>query len=1017
MKPMSLLLSGLLFLSTGQVWAAMPDLTLRQLNHRVYTAIEGAPTNIAALAQTSDGTLWIGSPAGLTRFDGVRFVPYPGPSDEPLPSSNVSALLATPGGGLWIGFRPGGVSLLKDGHVTGFDTSDGLPDGTVSQFALDRDGSIWAAPRLGLAHLEGKRWKKVTGKPQLDTPYGVLIDRNGTLWVATVDGLLARSPGDSIFREVDSRRYSDPAGVLLASSPDGGVWAASSNELLRIDQSTAERSRAVPVRGITSGPLLFDEGGNLWASDADAQGLIRVSSDNLSPVTQSEPAPRQEQLFRSDGWTSGRVMALLVDRERNVWVGTNTGLHRFSRTNVVRDELPPCYRGVFGPPAIVAGDNGTLWMACTEGEAASLNEIRDGAVVSRQDTPIFNLAYRDTEGKVWFAGQSTLAHLENRLVITSSLPPELQGRPVQAMVRDASGGIWISISRRGVFHLAEGKWSAYGNLDALPRVFALVAASDGPFTWLGYTNNRIARVTKGVAQMYEHAEGLDIGNVLAILAKDGEVWVGGELGFARFDGKHFVSIHSASTPFKGISGIVRARDGDFWLNGVSGIARISREEIERVVRDPGHRVKHETFDYLDGVPGTAVQLRPQPSAIETTDGRIWFSLTAGLISIDATRLVRNTLPPPVTIWSLTSGPTRYPNRGQAVKLPVHTTNLQIDYSAGSLTVPERVRFRYKLGGSDREWQEAGTRREALYTNLGPGTYSFLVAASNNDGVWNDTGAAMSFIIPPALHQTMWFYTFCAFLCIAILIASYRARVRQVAAQVRSRLEARLAERERIARDLHDTLLQGMQGLIFKFQAAADRIPQSEPARVMLEQSLDRADQLLGESRDKVKDLRPSARDVADLAQALATEGEQFALLNPALFRVAVEGECLTLHPIVREEGFLIAREALSNAFRHASAEKIEVEIIYDDATFRIVIRDDGRGLDPALLDEQGRSGHFGLIGMRERAKKLGATLEIWSKPRAGTEVDLRVPAGVAYKRLPTTPRQRWWRSRPRVEPQ
>ena len=206
-------------------------------------------------------------------------------------------------------------------------------------------------------------------------------------------------------------------------------------------------------------------------------------------------------------------------------------------------------------------------------------------------------------------------------------------------------------------------------------------------------------------------------------------------------------------------------------------------------------------------------------------------------------------------------------------MPVHTRDVQVEYTANSLTVPERVRFRYKLEGLDRDWQDVGTRREALYTNLGPGRYTFRVIASNNDGVWNDTGASIDFAIAPAFYQTRWFYTLCAVACLGLLFGLYQVRMRQVAAQVRSRLEARLAERERIARELHDTLLQGIQGLIWRFQAATDRIPATEPAKELMERSLDRADQLLAESRDKVKDLRPTATAARDLTASHCGRGQ------------------------------------------------------------------------------------------------------------------------------------------------
>jgi len=284
-----------------------------------------------------------------------------------------------------------------------------------------------------------------------------------------------------------------------------------------------------------------------------------------------------------------------------------------------------------------------------------------------------------------------------------------------------------------------------------------------------------------------------------------------------------------------------------------------------------------------------------------------------------------------------------------------------------------------------------------------------VIAANNDGVWNNVGATLEFAIPPAFYQTKWFYALCALALIAALVFAYRVRVRQVAAHVRDRLEGQLAERERIARDLHDTLLQGMQGLIWRFQAASDRIPPGEPARQLLEQSLDRADKLLEESRDKVKDLRPMSGAVADLAQALAAEGEQLTKLHSAQFRVSVQGAPRDLHPIVREEGFLIGREALANAFNHSAAANIEAEVTYGEHALQIRIRDDGRGISETVLDAGGRPGHFGLLGMRERAKQLGANIEVWSKPGAGTEIDVRVPAEVAYR--PSQAATRGWRFR------
>ena len=1003
MKAVPFLILAMLLSFSGNAWSQSSDLAVGQLTHRIFTAADGAPSDISALAQTTDGTLWIGGRSGLTRFDGVRFVPYPAPGEEPLNGGNVSALAAAPDGGLWIALRVSGIDFLKDGHVTHYGARDGFPGGAVERLAWDRDGTLWAAARLGVAHFHGDRWEKITD-PRLAVTYGVLVDHVGTVWVGTPDRVFARAAGETRFRAVGRSDGSPVWGYLFAEAPDGSVWASNTRSFLRIDQVT-QPDHVVPVRGISGRMMLFDHDGNLWSGDDSRTGLARLSAASVGREVQRELTLSPDEYVRLGQLDSEPVRVLLEDRERNIWVGSYATLHRFSRSNVVRNTTPQCMETFDRAAAFAAGDAGTLWIACGD----HLTEIRDGIAVGRQKTPDLSAAYRDRDGTVWLAGTTVLAHLENGRLVTTALPPKARGRPVQAMLRDSAGTMWVSVVRRTLYRIVDGNWQDKGNLSDLPDAYPIVMTMDeGGVLWFGYLDSRIARVSGEHVQLFDEKQGLQVGNVLSIMAHGGELWVGGDIGLARLSGAGFVSMRSASgNSFKGISGMVTAINDDVWLNGTAGIVHITRAEVERSLRDPSHPVKSETFNYLDGIPGTAVQLRPQPSAIETTEGRIWFSMTGGIVSIDTARLIRNTLPPPVTIWSLTSGSQRYPERGATLQLPVHTTGLQIEYSAGSLTVPERVRFRYKLEGSDRQWQEVGSRREALYTNLGPGHYTFRVTASNNDGVWNNTGASIYFAIAPAFYQTGWFYALCALVGLGLVSVLYRVRMRQVAVQVRSRLEARLSERERIARELHDTLLQGMQGLIWRFQAATDRIPAGEPARQLMEKSLDRADSLLAESRDKVKDLRPSAHDVADLAQALATEGEQFAQLHPAKFRVSVQGAARELHPIVREEGFLICREALANAFQHSRAQTIEAEVTYGDRTLNVRIRDDGHGISTAVLDAGSRPGHFGLTGMRERATKLGGQIEVWSSTGAGTEVDLRIPARVAYRRSRRTSRRRW----------
>jgi signal transduction histidine kinase len=326
-----------------------------------------------------------------------------------------------------------------------------------------------------------------------------------------------------------------------------------------------------------------------------------------------------------------------------------------------------------------------------------------------------------------------------------------------------------------------------------------------------------------------------------------------------------------------------------------------------------------------------------------------------------------------------------------------------------LAIPERVRFRHKLDGQDKDWQEAGTRREAFYTNLGPGSYRFHVMASNGDGLWKEAGTTAGFLIQPAFFQTGWFFSLCVAAGGVFLWMLYILRIRHVTAQVQTRLGERMMERERIARELHDTLLQGFSGLVLKFQAAMKQLPQDLPARQIMESALDRADEVLLEGRTRVRDLRSESIERQDLAAALEDCGEELQHEGAPSLGLVITGTPRPLDPIVYDEVYRIGREALVNAFQHSKASTIEVEITYEPSGFRLRVRDDGCGIHQNVLDH-GRPGHWGLAGIRERAQNIGGKLTIWSHAGAGTELELTIPARLVYKLIPQESRWRkWWK--------
>jgi signal transduction histidine kinase len=443
----------------------------------------------------------------------------------------------------------------------------------------------------------------------------------------------------------------------------------------------------------------------------------------------------------------------------------------------------------------------------------------------------------------------------------------------------------------------------------------------------------------------------------------------------------------------------------WWLYTGCGVVELPDSELQRWWANPEAVVQTHVDDVFDGA-------RPQGgpsfnSAAYTSDGRVWFASGFVLQMVDPSTLSQKALPAQAYIESLVADRQEFkatPN----LKVPPNPRDLQIDYTSPTFLIPQQVNFRYRLDGYERDWHEAGTRRQAFYTDLPPGKYSFRVIASNSDGVWNESAAKMDFSIAPAYYQTNWFRALCACIFLALLWAVYQWRVRQLQRQFDMTLEARVGERTRIARDLHDTLLQSAHGVLLRFQTVSQLLPDRPiEAKEKLDSAIEQTADFITEARDEVQGLRDSTVQSNDLALAINTLGQELrtdsANHRPA-FRVVVEGESRNLHPIIRDEIYKIAAEALRNAFRHSQAQQIEVEIRYDNEQFRLRVRDDGKGIDPAILSGQGSEGHYGLPGMRERATLIGGKLVVWSEVDAGTEVELRVPASAAY---PTAQRRSW----------
>jgi signal transduction histidine kinase/ligand-binding sensor domain-containing protein len=970
--------------------AQEPVQSLSQLYHTAWTTRDGAPSDVMALAQTPDGYLWLGGSAGLYRFDGVRFVPYQPTVGDAKGLVNVMRLLVARDGRLWVGSLSGAVSVIAGDSVRKYNDKDGLPTGSVVALAQDSTGAIWVGTPGGLATFDGGRWRGVGAEPGstdarssgIDEAASIVADRRGQLWIAARFGIFKRSRNGDRF-ELIERKPPQSSGAwdqYLAEAPDGTIWASDRRGLRIVDPVSRKSVSSLLVPPVPDAlRVTIDRTGAIWVALHD--GLRRI-------VPGTQPfIPQHERLSLEQGLSGGEVNAMLEDREGNLWVGTMSGIHRFRRSKLTRAELPP---GTRGPFVLTAGDSGSVWIGPSSDRPmrASTTLQSVPTVQKRVDA-----AYVDREGTVWFGGDSGLWH-STRGGFTRVPLPKLHFVTVQAISGDDSGNIWVSLTRRdsAVYRREKDRWVGKGGQAGLPDGMAVVMTTDDfGRVWMGYYRQHAVAVwSHGAVRTFGEREGLNVGGVLALGARGERMWIGGEYGIAVVAGDRVRPITSKDGPaLRVITGIAEVPNGDVWVHGTSGIARIVAAEVRRAMADTTYHVTAEWLDYRDGLDGTPDV--GSPSVVEASDGRLWFGTQMELASLDPNRILRNPLPPPVAIERLTTGDRSFPI-ANGLTLPVHTRSLRIEFTALSLSMPERVRFRYKLTGSDEGWQESGGRREASYTNLGPGSYQFRVIAANEDGVWNERGATLDFTIAPSFTQTRWFVALWLLALTALAWLVYRVRMRQVAAGLRTRYEAAMSERSRIAQELHDTLLQGFTGITIQLRAI-QRVLGQRPAEgaAALETALTSADVALRDARNSIWDMRAVELQGRDLPEAL--EGAVRSVMAGAsvALEFTVRGDRRPLALLVETTALRIGREAVLNALKHADARNVSVLLEYGTKFLRLQIRDDGRGMHSGVAEAAAAEGHLGIAGMASRAHRAGGTMEIASESGRGTTVQASLP--------------------------
>lgn len=965
-----------------------------QYVHQSWTIRDGAPSAVCAIAQASDGYLWLGTGTGLYRFDGVQFARYKSPSGKHLAPGNVTALLTTKDGGLWIGSYDGGSTYLNGKTLQTYMPRDGFPPGWVVNFAEGPSGDVWAATGQGLGRFDGSRWQLV------DKAWGYTADRadwvtfddDGTLWVAAVNRLLYLPRGAKRFA---ASNVALAPGATLALDGKGTLWV--SDRLhgtrplrgLSAEHPTQDGAEALPVTDRYAAlRMTFDRTGGLWATGLGTGVVMHVAHPELVKAGESVTEPLISDLFEAPATlTSDTAIPVTEDREGNLWVGTGLGVdsYHLGQVGTLRE---------FGlnpkPHVSVATDRaGHLWLS---NEDAVYRLDGDRFVPMLDSGPdILSIAFSGDD-TLWVVGYHDLYRRRDGRLETVPLPDHLYSSRLKFITPGTHGSLWASIDGRGIFRFQDDTWTAWhpgkGHTNENPTAGAV--AADGAM-WFGYPGSEALFVdARGHETSFDAKRGIDVGTVTTISIGRADVLFGGSAGLARARDGVMTTLTDQDFPaFSGITGIVRDAAGNVWVNTGRGVVKFSAQELELAFADPGYRPSSSPLDFRDGIPGIAREGQPVPSMQADDSGRIWVATNQGMHWIDPVKQRRNENAPPVYIKSVVAGGRAYSPDGE-VTLPAGNNALQIDYTALSLTSPSRVNFRYRLAGENKEWVDAGTRRQAYYTNLPPGSYRFSVVASNNDGVWNADGATVAIVISPRFYQTWWFMTLAIVVALATLAILYRNHVRRVARTIRLQADARSDERERIARELHDTLLQAIYGIMLRFEAVMATMSDNDAQKPRIRGALKLANDVIVEGRDRVMDLRANLTSTQRLCSAILDLVGNLEAVSSVAVDKRVHVTDRPLDPGVGDDIVAICREALFNAFRHSQATRISVTISATRRSIRLSITDNGTGMPPQVLDDPTRGGHWGIAGMRERAERIDAHLAITSTS-SGTAIGLEVP--------------------------
>jgi signal transduction histidine kinase/ligand-binding sensor domain-containing protein len=963
---------------------------LSEMYHRSWTVREGAPNNIEDATQGGDGFIWLTTDDGLYRFDGVKFERYRPPNGSQLLSQRLASITSSRDGSIWFSYMAGGVTRITGNKITTFTEKNGLRPGHTGTLAEDLDGRVWVAGSGGMQYIRDDHVTQVSGTHGEGVGYTeqIAIDHDGNLWITPWRrGVFVLRRGTSEFIEVAKDFYygcspAHKAGVLCRIEVGPMVHFTLTDGKITSDPLVVSSSRVYDQ--------LAAKDGTIWmGTERDGVQRFRADSDSLLPSGHSDV----ESFGRAEGLSGRKAFTLFGDREGSVWVATDRGLDQFRPVPFHQVELDTSLE------SLPSSGKGSTFLIGTE----RLVDMTSGVPVpldKNYEIGGIRCIFRSDDGTIWVGGRGLGQYRDGR-IRPIALPEGLQGPApvITDIVEDSEHDVWVAISANGLYRLSSQGWSKRGGYVGLPDVAPLASLRDSRGNvWFGFRKDVLIRSNSGKVNRFDASTGLDIGDIKAIHENAEELWIGGEKGVAvGRDGTFRAVTFAHSQAILGVTGMVFLPEGDLWINSASGIFRISSEQISLGRSNASHALEWTRYDYLDGVNGITLAITV-PSVAVSADGRLYLATNWGLQWVDPRQISTNKLIPPVWITDVRTPQQDFVPDGKVLRLSADPKTLTITYTAPSLLIPERVRFRYRLLGFDNNWTDAGNFRVASYTKIPPGKYTFQVIACNDAGVWSTVGASLAISVAPTIFETIWFKLLLLVLLLALTFVSFKIRLARIHHRIAVQMFEVLSERQRIARDLHDTFLQSVQMIFFKVAIAAKKLPADDPVRPVLEEMMMQSDQIMLDGRRLISNLQAQEESSGSLSMTLRAVINELEAVYPSMqWTVAIEGTDRLLNPFVQQELCVIGREALTNACRHAGADHIWLHLQVEPDCLRLIVRDDGNGIEQDVIAKGYRVGHWGLQNMRERADRVGARFTLKSSKTKGTAVEVAVSASVAYK--------------------